>query len=256
MFTCHNMTAITQNTQLQKFRCSKHTITVKLHQETTSSTITAPFIHTFIQMNSKEQSKKRSRPTGQDSSASQQAPKPPKNAKVLAAVQEENNRLKVLHAVTVEHESLKAQVDVLAKSNSDKSTELEDLKTKIANLQAELQSTNETIANKHKTALTLKGELELAQTQLNAIHESWQQQVTEFASLESNELELKSELAQVQSQFHKDTQNLIAQRQRRKQLTDRLEAIRKAYESQGKVAQWHNIIRGSVGEPAIKKDCS
>ena len=206
------------------------------------------------------QSKKRSRPPSpypKEAETTQEQPSNKKQSKGLAAVMEENNRLKALHANTVENERLKAQVDALTESNMEKVTELENLKKKIASAQDKLKAADQELEARKQTNANLTNELKEKEQQLHEIHASWQQQVADYAEKQSTVDSLQTQVQEVQDQFHRDTQSLIAERQRRKQLQERLEELRKAYESQGQAAQWHSIVRGgTVAMAAVKKDCS
>lgn len=186
-----------------------------------------------------------------------QEPQEPKRKKALAAVMEENNRLKARHANTVENERLKAEVDALSKSNLEKVEGMTSLQKKITNLQGKIDTSNEEVALLQQTTTGLTTDLAGAEQRLNDIHESWREQYVQLEEKQSRLESLRYKMQQVQEQFQKDTQNLISERHERKKLQERLDELRKAYESQGKAAQWHSIIRGSVASmPAIKKDCS
>lgn len=179
----------------------------------------------------------------------------PKKKNELAAVMEENNRLRAHRATTVENERLKAEVSAMSNCNLEKVEEMESLKKKIASLQESLDTGSEEIARLQLSKTTLMTALSGSEQRLHHIHDSWREQVTEIGEKQSTVNSLRYELQKVQEQFQRDTQNLLSERQERKQLQGRLDELRKTYESQGKAAQWHNIIRGSVSMSAIKKDC-
>ena len=183
--------------------------------------------------------------------------KEPKKKRALAAVMEDNKRLRAHHVNTVENERLKAEVDAMSKSNLEKVEEMASWKKNIASLQEKIGTTNEEIAIlQQSTTNTLPTVLASAEQRMHDIHDSWREQVTQIRDKQSQVDSLRCELQQVQEQFQRDTQNLLSERQERKQVQERLDELRKAFESEGKAAQWHNIIRGSVAMPrAIKKDC-
>lgn len=179
----------------------------------------------------------------------------PKKKQAFTVVMEENGRLKERHAREVEGERLRAQVDALSKSNLEKVEEAASLQQKVSGLQFKLARRKEEIAVLKERTTLLSSNLEGAQQQLHDIHKSWQGQLSELSAKESNLDSLRHQLKQVQEQFQRDTQNLISERKERKRLADCLEGFRKTYESQGKLAEWNNIMSGANPVAAVKQQC-
>ncbi|CAJ1946364.1 unnamed protein product [Cylindrotheca closterium] len=207
------------------------------------------------------QGEARNSPSKSGDGSKQKKHQEPKEKRALAAVTQENKRLRAHRANIVENERLKAEIDALSKCNLEKVEEMASLKNNISTLQKTLGTSSEEIALLMQiTTTTLPTDLAAAEQRMHDIHDSWREQVTQLGEKQSQVDSLRHELQQVQEEFQKDTQNLIQERQERKRLQGRLDELRKAYESQGKAAQWHNILRGSVAmatmpPTAIKKDC-
>ncbi|CAJ1946365.1 unnamed protein product [Cylindrotheca closterium] len=217
-----------------------------------------------------QSSGKRSRPPSpypQDEarkSPSKNGNRKPKKKRALAGAvvveEETNRRLRVHRAQTMEHKRLKAEVDALSKCNLEKVEEMASLKTNISSLKEKIGAVNEEIALlSQNTTTTLPTDLAAAEQRMHNVHDSWREQVTQLGEKQSQAYSSRYELQQVQEGFQKDTQHLIQELQERKQSQERLDKLQEVYTSQGKAAQWHNIMRGSatiaVPHPtAIKED--
>jgi hypothetical protein len=147
----------------------------------------------------------------------------------LAAVREENIRLKERIPLENENKRLKHEVEALSKSNLEKVERECEVRKQLSTLKDRLSAREQEVAVLEKGNSDLASDLATAQQQLNDVHKSWQEQVSEL-SLKQIEIDgLNRQVQELQNQSQNDTESLLEERNEKKLATDRIHQLQTDY---------------------------
>eukprot|EP00980_Cylindrotheca_fusiformis_P002538 scaffold596_cov87-Cylindrotheca_fusiformis.AAC.8 len=115
-------------------------------------------------------------------------------------------------ALEAENKRLKAVLAALSKSTEKKQEEIKGLETEVTNVKDQLSSCDNEVATLQDESKNIKSQYIGLQTQLNAVHASWQEQAIDLAARNKEIEELKGKVADLQK-HHTDKnakRNMVA----------------------------------------------
>jgi hypothetical protein len=119
-------------------------------------------------------------------------------------------------ALQKEKKHLKAVLVTLVKSTETKAKETASLETEVASVEKQLSVSNGEVAGLQKKASSLKSDVESAQQQLIAVHQSWQEQMTDLSDKNQQIESLTSQAKELRKHTQNVTETLLDERKERR----------------------------------------
>jgi hypothetical protein len=119
-------------------------------------------------------------------------------------------------ALQKESKHLKAVLVTLVKSTATKAKETAGLETEVASVEKQLSVSNGEVAGLQKKGSCLKSDVESAQEQLIAVHQSWQEQVADLSEKNQQIESLTAQAKELRKHTHNVTETLLEERKERR----------------------------------------
>jgi hypothetical protein len=118
-------------------------------------------------------------------------------------------------ALQKENKHLKAVLVTLVKSTATKSKQTASLETEVASVEKQLSVSDGEVAGLQKKGSSLKSDVESAQQQLIAVHQSWQEQVVDLADKNQQIESLTSQAKELRKHTQNVAETLLEERKER-----------------------------------------